>query len=171
LITCRALASGPVEHAHASSPHINVKPALELLSLSPARGPRSSVLNWPEANDMVVSVYDALTADASSSCASTINASRDARKYSLDGSSTQQSHSQVTSSQKSRWQKPSLTSAPRRKLKKTMVDVERTLAAPPPRGGSLSTSNFDRSEWEIMFPLFVMEGLIDLSRCLTGGDV
>jgi hypothetical protein len=53
---------------------------------------------------------------------------------------------------------------------KTKVDAERTLAAPIRRGGSLCAANFDRSEWEIMYPLFVEEGLIDLSECVSQKD-
>jgi hypothetical protein len=59
--------------------------ALELLSLSPAHGPHSRLSeptssssnlfeDWPEANDMVASVYVALTADASHSRMSAVNA-------------------------------------------------------------------------------------------------
>jgi hypothetical protein len=63
-----------------------IEEALELLSLSPSRGPHSPLSkfrsssgsdlfdDWPKANDMAVSVYIALTADASSSRASTISA-------------------------------------------------------------------------------------------------
>jgi hypothetical protein len=102
-------------HAHASSPHFNVKQAeadvvtlsssdieeaLKLLSLSPARGPRpplsklrsssSSGLfeDWPEANDMDASVYVVLTVDASSSCASMVSAPYCTQKSCVDGSST-----------------------------------------------------------------------------------
>jgi hypothetical protein len=35
------------------------------------------------------------------------------------------------------------------------VDAERALAGPIPCGGSLSSVDFDRSDWEIMYPLFV----------------
>jgi hypothetical protein len=96
--TCRADASRPVEPAQVLSPRFNVKTAdvdmvnllssnteeaLELLSLSPARGYHSPISNlrlssdselledWPEANDMAASVNIALTADALSSRAST----------------------------------------------------------------------------------------------------
>jgi hypothetical protein len=106
-------------HAQALSSHFNVKPAeddvvtlsssdtkeaLELLSLNPARGPHSALLklrsssgsdlfdDWPEANDMAVSIYVALTTDASSSRASTVNALHYAQKSCVDGSYTQQSH-------------------------------------------------------------------------------
>jgi hypothetical protein len=69
----------------------DTKEALELLSLSPSRGYRSLLLNLrsssdsdlfedsPKANDMAASVYVALTAEASSSCASiddSVNGSR-----------------------------------------------------------------------------------------------
>jgi hypothetical protein len=50
------------------------------------------------------------------------------------------------------------------------IDAERALAAPSSRGGSLSATNFDKSEWEIMYPLFVEEGLIDSSESLNGKD-
>jgi hypothetical protein len=56
------------------------------------------------------------------------------------------------------------TSAPRRKSKKTKIDAERALVALMPRGGSLSTADFDKSEWEIMYPLSVEEGLVDPSK-------
>jgi hypothetical protein len=63
--------------------------ALELLSLSPSHGPPSRPSDhcssssndlfedWPEANDMAISVYVALTADALSSRASTATAPLD----------------------------------------------------------------------------------------------
>jgi hypothetical protein len=99
----------------APSPHFNVKSAkadvvtlsssdteeaLELLSLSPARGPHSPLSelrsssssglldDWPEANDMATSVYVALTEDALSSCASTVSAPHCTQKPCDDGSST-----------------------------------------------------------------------------------
>jgi hypothetical protein len=37
---------------------------------------------------------------------------------------------------------------------KTNVDAEHALVAPISHGGSLSTADFDRSKWEIMYPLF-----------------
>jgi hypothetical protein len=43
------------------------------------------------------------------------------------------------------------------------VDVNRALGAPVPRDGSLSTVDFDKFEWEIVYPLFVAEGLVDPS--------
>jgi hypothetical protein len=84
--------------------------ALELLSLSPARGPHSPISevhsssgsdlfdDWPEANDMDVSVYIVLAAYALSSHASMVSAPRGARKSCNDGSSTRRSHSRVNSS-------------------------------------------------------------------------
>jgi hypothetical protein len=92
--TRHAQASRSVEPGQVSSPHFNVKmpkadmvnlsssdseEALELLSLRPAHGYHSPLLNirssfdcelfkdWPEAIDMAASVYIALIADASSS--------------------------------------------------------------------------------------------------------
>jgi hypothetical protein len=63
----------------------DIEEALDLLFLSPAYGPHSPLLNlhpgfdsdafkdWSEANDMVASVYVALTADASNSHVSTVD--------------------------------------------------------------------------------------------------
>jgi hypothetical protein len=39
--------------------------------------------------------------------------------------------------------------------------------APTPRGGSLFAADFDKSEWEIMYPLFVEEGLVVPSECVN----
>jgi hypothetical protein len=61
-------------------------------------------------------------------------------------------------------------SAPQQKFEKMKVDAERTLAAPIPRGSSLSVADFDRSEWEIMYPLFVEEGLVDPSERVSRKD-
>jgi hypothetical protein len=44
------------------------------------------------------------------------------------------------------------------------IDAEHALVAPTPRSGLLYTADFDRSEWEIMYPLFVEEGLVDSSE-------
>jgi hypothetical protein len=51
------------------------------------------------------------------------------------------------------------------------IDARRALAVPLPRGGSLSTADFDKSEWEIMYPLFVKEGIVDPSECVNRKDV
>jgi hypothetical protein len=59
-----------------------------------------------------------------------------------------------------RQQKTALPNAPRTKSRKTKIDVDRALAAPMLRGGSLSAADFDKSKWEIMYPLFVEEGLV-----------
>jgi hypothetical protein len=191
IFTCRAQASLPFGPAHAPSLHFNVKlaeadvvslsssdieEALEFLSLCPARGPHSPLSelyscsgsdlfdDWPKANDMAVSVYVALMTDALSSRASAFSAPHCTRKSFDNGSSTRQSHTRATSSQKPRWRKSAFTSAPQKKSKKMKVDAKRALVTPIPRGGSLSAADFDRSEWEIMYPLFVEEGLIDPSK-------
>jgi hypothetical protein len=39
--------------------------------------------------------------------------------------------------------------------------------APMARDGSLSAAGFDKTEWEIMYPLFVVEGLVDPSGCVS----
>jgi hypothetical protein len=53
-----------------------------------------------------------------------------------------------------------------KRSKKMKVDVDRALAASAPCDGSLSTTDFDKSEWEIMYPHFVVESLIDPSACV-----
>jgi hypothetical protein len=64
----------------------DIEEAFDLVFLSPVHGPHSPTLNprsgsnsnvfddWPEVNDMAASVYVALTADASSSRVSTVDA-------------------------------------------------------------------------------------------------
>jgi hypothetical protein len=51
-----------------------------------------------------------------------------------------------------------------------MIDAEPALATPMPCGGSLSASDFDKSEWEIMYPLFIEEGLVGRSECVNRKD-
>jgi hypothetical protein len=97
---------------------------------------------------MVASVYVVLTIDASNSRASTASALQCTQKPCADGPSTR-----ATLSRRPWWQKSRLTSAPLRKSNKTKIDVERALAVCTPCGGSLSASYFDRSEWDIMYPL------------------
>jgi hypothetical protein len=97
---CLVRASQLVEPAQASSLHFNImmleadvvnspssdtEEALDLLFLSPAHGPLSPASNpcsgsdsdmfkdWPKVNDMTASVYVALTTDALSSHASTVD--------------------------------------------------------------------------------------------------
>jgi hypothetical protein len=49
------------------------------------------------------------------------------------------------------------------------IDAKR-IAAATQRGGSLSTTDFVKSEWEIMYPLFVEEGLVGPSECVNRKD-
>jgi hypothetical protein len=95
----------------------NTEEALELLSLSPTHGPPSRPSDpcsssgsnlfedWPKANDMAVSVYVALIADASSSCASTAIAPPSGQEYHAGSSSTRPSRSRVDSAMKVPWAK------------------------------------------------------------------
>jgi hypothetical protein len=188
---CHAQASQPVEPAHVSSPHFiitmpeadmvnpsssDTEEALDLVFLSPTHCPCSPASNllsgsnsdvfkdWPEANNMVVSVYVALTADALSSRASTTDNLCAIQESCTGGSSGQWSRSRTASSKKPRQRKTALTGTSWRKSKKMKVDAERALVAPTPRGGSLSATDFDKNEWEIMYPCFVEEGLIDPSE-------
>jgi hypothetical protein len=50
------------------------------------------------------------------------------------------------------------------------VHVELALEIPASRGDSLSATDFERSEWEIMYPPFVAEGLVDPSERLYRGN-
>jgi hypothetical protein len=43
------------------------------------------------------------------------------------------------------------------------IDVSHALVLLSPCGGLISAADFDRSEWEIVYPLFVAEGLVDPS--------
>jgi hypothetical protein len=88
----------------------DTKEALELLSLCPTRGLPSRPLepsssygsdlfeDWPEANDMAVSVYVALTSDAFGLCTSTANGPHGERGSLADSSSTRQSRSRAAPS-------------------------------------------------------------------------
>jgi hypothetical protein len=40
------------------------------------------------------------------------------------------------------------------------INAERTLVALSPCGGTLSAADFNQSEWEIIYPRFVEEGLV-----------
>jgi hypothetical protein len=71
---------------------------------------------------------------------------------------------------KTRWQKIAPNGAPQKRSKKAKVDVECALEMPAPCGDSLSIADFDRSEWEIMYPLFVAEGLVDPSEHVNRGS-
>jgi hypothetical protein len=63
-----------------------------------------------------------------------------------------------------------MTNAPQRRSRKTMIVAKRALAAPTPRGGLLSATDFEKSEWEIMYPLSVEEGLIGPSEYVNKKD-
>jgi hypothetical protein len=155
--------------------------ALELLSLSSACGYHSPLLNlwsssdselfedWPKANDMAASVYVALTADVlSSPCIN--NRFLAWQKSHVGISSARPSHSRAASLMYPQRRKAALTNAPGRKSKKVKINAERALAAPTPRGGSLSAADFDKSEWETIYPIFVEEGLVVPSKCVNMKD-
>jgi hypothetical protein len=50
-----------------------------------------------------------------------------------------------------------------RKSKRVKINAECTLTSPLLRGDALFAADFDHSEWEIMYPHFVEEGLVDPS--------
>jgi hypothetical protein len=135
---------------------------------SPASNPRAGsdsdiFEDWPEVNDMAASVYIALTADALSSRASAIDALCHVRESCASDLSGRLSCSRMALSKKPWQQKTVLARASRAKSKKTKIDAERALVAPAPCGGLLSSADFNKSEWEIMYLLFVEEGLINSS--------
>jgi hypothetical protein len=193
---CHAQASQLFEPAQASLPHLiatmtkanvvdlsssDTKALLDTLFMSPACGSPvshpcmvsgcNSFEDWPESNDMAVSVYAAaLSVDASSSHAPTVGDPCVVRKSCIGDSPAHELRSQLTSTEKTWWRKPALSCAPRKRSKKVKVGVERTLEMPASRGGSLSAANFDRSEWKIMYPLFVAEGLVDPSERVSRGN-
>jgi hypothetical protein len=51
------------------------------------------------------------------------------------------------------------------------VDAKCALAVATPRSGLVSTTNFHRYEWQIMYPLFIEEGLVGPSECVNRKDV
>jgi hypothetical protein len=136
----------------------DTKEALKLLFPSPPRDPISHVsepfsssgsnqfVEWPKTNNMETSAYIALTSHTSSSRASIVNVSHGGQEPCADDLSTHRSCSRVTSSQKLWRQKHALAGGPRRISKKMKFDTECALAAPPPHSGSVSASNFDKSE-------------------------
>jgi hypothetical protein len=185
---CHAQASQLFEPTHASSSNLVVtKPTaggvyvsssdtedlLNLLFLSPACDSPSahrrassdtdSFKSCTEVNDMAMSVYVALSADALSSHKPTIDAPDDNRKCRFSDSSTREM-------KKTPRCKAAPSNAPRKKSKRIKIHIDRALAAPIARDGSLSATGFDRSEWEIMYSPFVAEGLVDTSACVNRKD-
>jgi hypothetical protein len=146
------------------------------LSLSPTHHPCSQSSSrcsdsdsdmfedWPEANNMVSNVYVSLTTDASSYHVSTVGGLHDGQEFCAGGSSYQRSHSRAASSKKPQRWRSAPTGALWRKLKKSKIVAEHALIAPASCLGSLSATNFDKSEWETTYPLFVQEGLVDPSK-------
>jgi hypothetical protein len=105
---------------------------------------------------MAVIVYIELSVDALISHTPMIDAPCGGQKSCFGDSSVQKT-------KKTRRRNAALTDTPRKRSKKMKVDVNRALGAPAPRDGSLSTTDFDKFEWEIVYPLFVAEGLVDPS--------
>jgi hypothetical protein len=96
-----------------------------LASHPQASSDADSFEDWPETNDMVVSVYVTLSVDASSSHTPAIDAPHGGRKSCFGNSSFRKM-------KKTRWRKAALTDAPRKISKKVKVDVNRALGAPTP---------------------------------------
>jgi hypothetical protein len=123
----------------------------------------NSFKSWPEVNNMDARVYAALSADASSSCKHAIDAPCVNRRSHFNNSPVQKTR-------KTQWHKTAPSDAPRKRSKKVKVDIDRALVAPAARDGSLSAADFARSKWEIMYPLFVAEGLVDTSTHVNRKD-
>jgi hypothetical protein len=114
----------------------DIDEALAFLSLSPAHGlsyrlsegdAREPSLSsgsdlfedWPEANDMAVSIYVTLTMEASSSHASMADAPRGKQKSHADSSVTQQPRSRVAPSRRPHRRKTEDVDVSRRSSKRT----------------------------------------------------
>jgi hypothetical protein len=61
-------------------------------------------------------------------------------------------------------------SRPQKISNNVKIDVECASDMTAPCGSSLSIADFDRSEWEIMYPLFVTEGLVGPFERVNGGN-
>jgi hypothetical protein len=197
IFICTAQASHPVGPTQASLLHCSItsikvdmvtlsysdtEEALELLSLSPVCGPHSRLSepsstfssdlfeDWPKVNDMSTSVYVALIVDASNSHASTVGAPCGDQESHADGSCTLRSRSRAMLSRRSHRQEPGGVGAPRWSSKRAKINTDYTLAAPSLCDGVLSTADFNRSEWEIMYPRFV-EGLVGPSNCVIKKNI
>jgi hypothetical protein len=165
LADCRKSDSSTVSNLDSISSN-DTEALLDSLFLSPthdspashpcASSDADSFENWPKANDMAACVYIAMSADASGSHTPAIDAPRDGKKLCFSDPSVQKMR-------KTRQWKAAPAVAPPKRSKKAKVDVDRALAAAAPHNGSLSTAVFDKSEWEIMYPLFVAEGVVDPS--------
>jgi hypothetical protein len=110
--------------------------ALELLSLSPAHDLSSQILgvdapkpssstesdlfkDWPEANNMTVSVYIVLTTETLSSRASVANAPHDRQKSRAGSFTTRQTRSRMTPLKRFHWWENKSVDALRRRSKTT----------------------------------------------------
>jgi hypothetical protein len=123
-----------------------VSPACDSAVSRPCMGSDGdSFEDWPKANDIVTSVYVALSPDSLTSHAPTIGSPCDGRKSCIGDSPVHELRSQLTSMKKTQRRKPALSCAPWKRSKKAMVDVECALEMPAPRGISLSVADFDRS--------------------------
>jgi hypothetical protein len=118
--------------------------------------------DWPEVNNMGVSIYVALTVETPSSRASSMaNAPRDRRKSRATSFETRQPRSRAAPSWRSRQRKPEGVDVPCRRSKRSKKNAaEDASMAPLLCGGPLSVADFDQSIWEIMYPCFVEEGLV-----------
>jgi hypothetical protein len=112
---------------------------------------------------MAASAYAMLSADALSSRKPTIDAPRDNWRSCFN-------NSPVRKTKKTRRHKAALSDTPRKRSKKTKVDIDRALAMPATHDGSVSAAGFSMSEWEIMYPLFVVEGLVVTSTLAKRKD-
>jgi hypothetical protein len=132
-----------------------------------AREPSSSssselFKDWPEANDIAMSVYVALTAEGLSSHASMVDAPRGRQKSCADSFATQQPCSRAASSWRPLQRKTEDVDVPHGRSERTKkVAAETASVAPLLHDGPLSATNFDQSKWEIMYPRFIEEGLVD----------
>jgi hypothetical protein len=181
-------ASQLFEPVQASSPHLivikpkagvvdvsssDIEDLLNSLILSPtcdspslhrsASSVADSFESRPEVNNIATSVYVALSADASSSHKPMIDAPHDNQRSHFNNLTVQKMR-------KTRRGKAEPSDILRERSKKANVDIDCALATPAARDDPLSAASFARSECEIMYLLFVVEGLIDTSARVNRKD-
>jgi hypothetical protein len=104
---------------------------------------------------MAASIYVGLTAEASSSCASTVDAPRHKQKS--------RACSQAVPSQRFHRRKPEGVDVPHKRSKRTKKATAKSASvAPSLHSGLLSGANFDQSKWEIMYLHFFRKVLLIL---------
>jgi hypothetical protein len=170
-------------HSLESGREISSQPSVDdTWELSPSSSASSDWFkDWPEANDMAANIYVALTAEPLSSTLHVDleaiharvhrwliprQAARGLRIMVLAGGNFTPGPPRIRDLMTERRCRRSTYGEPPRKrskrLKKTAA--EGSVVTPSLPGSSLSAVDFDKSEWEIMYALFVESGLVASSE-------